>query len=393
MKGHSTSPFVVSEHNAGNLYLDLCDASWRAVENTPEGWHVIEKPPLKLLRSQSMRSLPEPDGGSLLEEFRRFFNVSDDDFMLVIACLVAALRPHGPFPILVVNGEQGTGKSVFSRIVRSLIDPSAAPIRAMPKDDRDLVVSAGNSWMLAYDNLSSVPAWFSDALCRLATGGGFATRMLHTDKEEMIFEASRPLLLNGIPTLTDRADLADRALTIHLKSVPEDERRPEDEFFAEFDAARPRILGALLDAVSAALRNIATVRLDRSPQMADFVKWITAAEPGLGWEPGAFLAAYHENRRDVSESAFEADVVAVAIHNFVKAERTHGFEGTATELLKEINNWTTDNIRGSRSWPQNPSQLGNRLARAKPLLAAKGFFVERRHSGTRTITIVPPKAS
>jgi putative DNA primase/helicase len=128
----------VSEHNAGNLYLDLCDASWRAVENTPEGWHVIEKPPLKLLRSQSMRSLPEPDGGSLLEEFRRFFNVSDDDFMLVIACLVAALRPHGPFPILVVNGEQGTGKSVFSRIVRSLIDPSAAPIRAMPKDDRDL---------------------------------------------------------------------------------------------------------------------------------------------------------------------------------------------------------------------------------------------------------------
>ena len=292
-----------------------------------------------------------------------------------------------------MNGAQGTGKSVFSRIVRYLIDPSAAPIRAMPKDDRDLVVSAANSWMLAYDNLSSVAAWFSDALCRLATGGGFATRMLHTDKEEMIFEASRPLLLNGIPTLTDRADLADRALTIHLKSVPEDERRPEDEFFAEFETARPRILGALLDAVSAALRNLPTVRLERSPRMADFVKWITAAKSGLGWEPGAFLAAYQENRRDVSESAFEADPVAVATYNFVKAERPDGFEGTATELLKEINNWTTDSIRNSRSWPQNASQLGNRIERAKPLLLTKGFFVERRHSGTRTITIVPPKAS
>jgi putative DNA primase/helicase len=239
------------------------------VEITPTtGWHVIDKPPLKLLRSQSMRPLLEPEAGSLLEEFRaRFFNVSDDDFLLVIAFLVAALRPHGPFPILVVNGEQGTGKSVFCRIVRSFVDPSAAPIRAMPRDDRDLVVSASNSWMLSYDNLSSVPAWFSDALCRLATGGGFATRMLHTDKDEIIFEASRPIVLNGIPTLTDRADLADRALTIHLKSVPDDERLPEDEFFAEFESARPRILGTLLDAVSAAQRNIATVRLKRSPRM------------------------------------------------------------------------------------------------------------------------------
>jgi hypothetical protein len=218
----------------------------------------------------------------------------------------------------------------------------------MPKDDRDLVVSAGNSWLLAYDNLSSVPGWFSDALCRLATGGGFATRMLHTDKDEMIFEGSRPIILNGIPMLTDRADLADRALTIHLQSVPEDQRKPEDEFFAEFEAARPRILGGLLDAVSAAQRNVATVRLDRSPRMADFVKWVTAAEPGLGWEPGAFLAAYQENRRDVSESVFEADVVAVAIFNFGK-EKPDGWEGTATELLTEINNRTPEGIRRSRS--------------------------------------------
>ena len=112
----------------GNLYIDLCDATWRAVEITPNnGWHVIEKPPLKLLRSPSMRPLREPEGGSLLEEFRHFFNVNDDDFMLVIAFLVAALRPHGPYSVLVLNGEQGSGKSVLSRIVRSLVDPSAAP--------------------------------------------------------------------------------------------------------------------------------------------------------------------------------------------------------------------------------------------------------------------------
>ncbi len=93
--------------------------------------------------------------------------------------------------------------------------------------------------MLAYDNLPSVPSWLSDALCRLATGGGFATRMLHTDKDEMIFEASRPIILNGIPLLTDRADLADRAVTIHLAAIPEELRQPEDEIGTLFESKRP----------------------------------------------------------------------------------------------------------------------------------------------------------
>jgi putative DNA primase/helicase len=140
-----------------------------------------------------MRSLPEPEGGSSIEELRRFVNVrSDDDFTLVVAWLVMALRPRGPYPTPVANGEQGSGKSVFCRmLLRSLVDPSAAPIRAIAKDDRDLIVSAINSWVLAFDNLSTILGWLSDALCRLATGGGFATRMLHTDHEEMIFEGAR----------------------------------------------------------------------------------------------------------------------------------------------------------------------------------------------------------
>jgi hypothetical protein len=185
--------------------------------------------------------------------------------------------------------------------------------------------------------------------------------------------------------------LADRALMIHLRAIGEDERLPEDDLWSEFEQARPRILGALLDAVSRAMGNLDKVKIDRVPRMADFAKWITAAEPGLGWEPGAFLAAYTENRRDVSDAAFEADAVAVAIFNFVTAERPDGFEGTSTDLLRELDNRTPEGVRRARSWPQNATQLGNRVARATELLKAKGCIVERRHSGTRTIIIVPPK--
>jgi hypothetical protein len=384
--------FIRTGHLEGTIYLDLGDQTWRAVKAGGAGWDVIEKPPLKLLRAPATRALPMPEAGSLIEELRRFINVrSDADFMLFVAWLVAALRHRGPFPILVINGEAGAGKSACSRIARSLVDPSAAPIRAVPKDDRDLVVSASNSWVLAFDNLSSVPVWLADALCRLATGSGFATRANYTDRDEMIFDGARPIIINGIPTLTDRADLADRTLTIHLTAISEQDRRPEDELLAEFERARPRILGALLDAVSRGLANIANVKLDRSPRMADFAKWITAAAPGLGWEPAAFMEAYTENRRDVSAAAFEADAVAVAIDTLLTTVHTDGFEGTATELLAAINQVVSEGTRKAKSWPTSAARLGDRLTRAAPLLKSKGYVVERRHSGARTITIVPLK--
>jgi hypothetical protein len=139
------------------------------------------------------------------------------------------------------------------------------------------------------------------------------------------------------------------------------------------------------------MANIANVKLDRAPRMADFAKWITAAAPGLGWDPAAFIEAYTENRRDVSASAFEADAVAVAIENLLTTVRTDGFEGTATELLAAINQVASEGTRKTRSWPQTAAQLGNRVARAAPLLQSKGYVVERRHSGARTITVVPVK--
>ena len=393
-EGLEYQPFIRTGYHGDKLYLDLCDRQWRAVEISAHSWQVIQRSPVKLLRSPSMRSLPEPEGGSLIEELRRFVNVrSDDDFTLVVASPVTALRPRGPYPILVVNGEQGSGKSVFCRMLRSLVDPSAAPIRAVPKDERDLIVSAINGWVLAFDNLSTIPGWLSDALCRLATGGGFATRRLHTDHEEMIFEGQRPVLLNGIPLLTDRADLADRAVTIHLRGIPDHERQAEDALWEAFEQARPRILGALLDAVSAALRHISEVKLDRPPRMADFVKWVTAAKPGLGWNNDAFLSAYRDNRRCVSESAFEADSVAVAIRDFVATAHPGGWEGTATQLLAEINQRTAEGIRKTRSWPLTAQALGNRVERIAPLLRSQGFVVERRHSTFRRIAIVPTHRS
>ena len=188
---------------------------------------------------------------------RPFLNVStDQDFVLIVSWILAALRNKGPYPVIVLSGEQGSAKSFFSAILRALLDPNAAPLRALPREDRDLFIAATNGHVLTFDNVSGLPAWISDTLCRLATGGGFAVRQLYTDQDEILFDATRPVVLNGIEDIVTRPDLADRGLFLTLEPIPEERRKPEKALWAAFNHARPQILGALLDAVS--LRNLST---------------------------------------------------------------------------------------------------------------------------------------
>src|SRR5262249_19586522 len=152
---------------------------------------------------------------------RRFVNVSDKDWPLVAAWLVASLRPIGPYAILCLHGEHGSGKSTQISKLRELVDPNTAPIRGEPKNAHDLMIAANNGWLIALDNLSYVPPWLSDCLCRLSTGGGFSTRTLYENDEETIFEATRPISINGIEELATRGDLIDRSLFVSLPTIPD----------------------------------------------------------------------------------------------------------------------------------------------------------------------------
>jgi hypothetical protein len=233
------------------------------VEIDAQGWRVIDNPPVRFRRAAGMRPLPVPKPRS------------DADFVLVVAWAIAVLRNHGPYPVIVLSGEQGSAKSTFSAILRALLDPNTARLRALPREDRDLFIAASNGHVLAFDNVSGLPAWISDTLCRLATGGGFAMRQLYTDQDEILFDAARPVILNSIEDIVTRPDLADRAIFLTLEPIPEERRRPEAELWADFEAERPRILGVLLDAVMQGLRRLPETRLEKLPRMADFALWAT----------------------------------------------------------------------------------------------------------------------
>jgi hypothetical protein len=372
----------------GKLYVDLGDEMWRAVEIDAAGWRVIDNPPVRFRRASGMKPLPMPIRGGSIMALRSFLNVrTDSDFVLVVAWALAVLRDRGPYPVLVLSGEQGSAKSTFSAILRALLDPNTAPLRALPREDRDLFIAASNGHVLAFDNVSGLPAWISDTLCRLATGGGFAVRQLYTDLDEVLFDAARPVILNGIEDIVTRPDLADRGLFLTLEPIPEERRRPEQELWAAFEAERPRLLGALLDAVASGLAMLPQTRLDKLPRMADFALWATACETAL-WGAGTFCSAYCGNRDEVVAGVIEADPVAAALRSFMTT-RTE-WTGTASDLLAALAELVGETQRKNKNWPDSARALAGRLRRAATFLRKVDVEVTFGREGrarTRTIRI------
>ena len=370
------------------LYLDLGDDTWRAVEIDVNGWRVIENPPVRFRRAGGMKALPVPVSGGSIGTLRSFLNVqSENDFVLVVAWVLACLRNRGPYPVIVLSGEQGSAKSTFSAILRALIDPNTAPLRALPREDRDLFIAANNGHLLAFDNVSGLPAWISDTLCRLATGGGFAVRQLYSDQDEVLFDAARPVILNGIEDIVTRPDLADRAIFLTLEPIPEERRRPEAELWAAFETARPQLLGVLLDAAVEGLRRLPDTQLERLPRMADFALWATASETAL-WPAGTFWAAYCGNRDEAVEGVIDADPIAASVRAMMST-RTE-WTGTASDLLGALAEMAGERAAKSKSWPENPRALGGRLRRGAPFLRKIGIEISFGREGrarTRTIQI------
>lgn len=373
-----------------SLYIDLGNKDWQAVAVTEQGWQVVNHPPARFRRAASQQALPLPQtGAGDIELLRPFLNVaSDDDFRMLVAWLVGCFHPRGPYPILILNGEQGSAKSTTARVLRSFIDPANPMARSAPGSEQDLVIAAKHNHVLAFDNLSYIKPSMADAFCRIATGGGFGTRKLHTDAEEVLFTVTRPCLLNGIPDLANRPDLADRAIIVNLPVIPASGRKYEGEFNRALESAAPRILAGLLDAVSCALANLATVDLPERPRMADFAKWITAAEPALGWEPGAFMASYTANRDLADQSSVEGNPVALAILKLLAEEKR--WQGTVTELNAALRNRYPHLTDDPASFPRQVNKLSSAIRRVAPPLRRMGLIItfdRQGRAGERIIRI------
>jgi hypothetical protein len=304
-----------------------------------------------------------------------------DDRRLLIGWLLDAARPSTPFAVLELTGEEGTAKSTAARALRSMIDPSTTPLRRCPTKSDDLFVGANASWVVALDNVSGVQQWLSDDLCRLATGGGQSKRELFTDEGEHLIDVRRPVIVNGIEEIATKGDLLRRALRVELPVIEDEDRLTEAEFWTTFDTMHPRLLGALCDAISCALRRVDQVTLDSKPSMADLATWVTAAEAALGWPDGAFMAAYMGKRDRAHEVVIESEMSGPYIRTICE----EGFEGTATELLTRLDRMVDGSTRQRKEWPESPRKLSGVVKRLAPALRKLGYTAkQKQHERTGT---------
>jgi hypothetical protein len=362
--------------DVGALVLDTGDADWRTIRIDHAGWKVEAGGAVAFRRAHRMQALPAPSDPlvSNREAFNllwKYANVTAADRVLVAAFILGAFKPEGPYPLLMVSGEQGTGKSTFSRLLKRLVDPSAAPLRQPPKEPRDVLVAAMNTWLLCLDNLSWLPPELSDTLCRISTGGAISERTLFSNLDETLVEVQRPVVMNGIEELATRPDLAQRG--IHVELEPVTTVMPESRLMREFDADAPLIFGAILNALAICVTTHDNVKLTPMPRMADFAQWAYAGLPVLGFQPNDFMDAYQANQDAGLRLGLDSSPVGRAVVALLEARSE--WNGTASELLEALAATGSGDQR-SKQWPKTARALSAALTRLGPALRSSGIGKE-----------------
>jgi Domain of unknown function (DUF3854) len=380
----------IAQHQE-KIYLDLGTPDWKAIEIDPTGWRTIDDPPVRFWRTDSLRPLPHPVAGGSLTELRELLNVDGSAWTLIITFLLFCFCPNKTYPVLVLSAHRGSGKTVAAEMLKGLIDPGKAPLIKLQGDTHKLAVSASRRLLMVYDNVGHISADQSDDLCRIATGFGYSTRTLFSTDEETTFEFARPQIVTAIDSLVTRDDLADRVLMVQLGEISEQQRLPQAELTAKIDAARPRILGALLTALSQTLAELPDTKPDKLPRMADYAKFAIASEKALGLDQGEFMSVFNDSRELSRQVVIESSPVGEAIIRLMEHRKAwEPWQGTASELLNQLEQHTDEATYRSRYFPKTANVLKRQLNRLAPDLKALGMDVREARigkAGTRQIVL------
>ena len=357
-----------------DLFIDLGNDEWSAVKVEPGSWSVVSDAPVKFWRPASAKALPMPLRGGKIDLLWKYVNVAEADRPLVLAWILATFVPGGPYPLLALQGEQGTAKSSAARFLKRLTDPSKAPLRSIPSNELELANAARHSRVLVFDNLSRLSDDMCDALCRLSTGGGITRRKLYTDTDEVVLEIQCPVIMTSITDLITRPDLADRTYHVHLRYIEPEDRRSERELAEAFERDAPLIVGALFDALALALVHVDTVSVTSLPRLADAARIAVAAEPALGLAAGSMEQALSQNSLNLDLG----QLVDVPFYGVLEAmSQEKDWDLTPSDLSFQLSQRATQKELDQPGWPRSLKSLGATLDRIAPVLRRRNIEVSR----------------
>jgi 5S rRNA maturation endonuclease (ribonuclease M5) len=370
-RGECCDVHIRTAHHDGKYYLDLGEPGRsRVVCISSEGWKIIDNPPVCFLRPETLQPLPEPIQNSDISSLWNMVNISEHDRLLIVAWLIDCLRPETPFPVLEFIGEQGSAKSTTQKMLRRLIDPNSCDLRAAPKTIEDIFVSAGVNWLVSYENISHLSPQVQDALCVLATGGGFAKRKLYTDADESVILVKRPVVLNGISAAVTAQDLIDRTISIETPLITL--RTEITDLWNQYKLHHASLLGALLGIFSESLARLKQIELPQAdrPRLAEFAKLGMAIAETLGKTKEDFLAKFNASRQESIARTIDASPVASALIEWFEDNNRRTTVLPVKQLFFQVERKKPLN---TDSWPRSAKGFADALRRIAPALRCVGI--------------------
>lgn len=399
---------VVSMPGQDAILYDLTNEKWECVKVTKDDWSV-DPAPVVFTRYANHKPQVYPAKeypADILDRFMQLVNVINEDDKLLLRCyLVSLFIPDIAKPAHMLHGPQGSAKSTLQELIKMVVDPSVTKTLSFPRDSQELTQKLAHNYVAYFDNVSSIPDWISDDLCKAVTGSGFSKRALYTDDDDVIYSFKRCIGFNGINLGASRADLLDRGLIIQLERIPKDKRRKQTDIWKEFDAMLPQLLGFIMDVLVKLLQRKGEVQLKETPRMADFAEYGELIGRCLGYSDNEFIRAYFKNIDLQTEEVLESHPVGLAIKTAVNdgypcgicercdAKRTKDctdrhklteWTGTAGDLLATLTPLAQE-LNINKDWPRSPSALGRALNDVATNLKEVGIIVERQQTASKRL--------
>ena len=385
-------------------YYDLTNDEYEFIEITPDSWKVKRNEILfRRIEHQQPQDYPNNSGDyppDIFDRFMKLLNVEQSKRLILKCYIISLFIPGLPKAILMIHGEQGSAKSMLQELIKMLVDPDILKTLSFPKDTAELVQQLSHNALVYYDNLSKIPVWISDLLCRATTGSGFSKRRVYTADDDVVYALMRNIGFNGINLAASKPDLLDRGLILQTEMIPKGDRKRMRKIWNEFNTLKPQLLAYILDTLVKVLawkrENPSVELLKELPRMADWAEWCEVISRCMGEEDNAFINAYTQNIELQTEEIIAGSDLASVI-----VAHTEDFDGTSTELLAKLNLYADSNgvDRNNRYWPKTASSLSYHLHLLQRTLRDVGIEVgEYRDTSTKnstrkiTIRITPSDA-
>ncbi|WP_162798016.1 TOTE conflict system archaeo-eukaryotic primase domain-containing protein [Sulfitobacter sp. JL08] len=364
----------------GKRYAFLADKERSIVEIDVDGWRFNNDAPVQFRKGVGLPMTVE-EGGTI-RDLTDFLNVDDDSMVFLLAWMVTAIiHPGGQCPIAVLDGIAGSGKSSTLSTIVQIVDPKVGAQAGDPSSEEDLLVSAYQSAVMSFDNVTSL-AKLSDPLCRLSTGGGMSKRKMYTNEGVFALDAMRPVMVAGVDPTFYKQDLIERIIRVTLTKPTS--YMDEEEFMAKRQELLPRLRGALYDLAAKVLRDVHGIE-QKTARFGVYSRVGESIARQMGRSNGWFLKAYADMRMSIAMESSEADsVFQFLTHYLLDFDKGVGSRRVeyAGALLMEMK----DKLKEApvpfamSDIPSQPRVMGSRIAQTVSLLRkSTGWSVTRGH--------------